>query len=95
MATQIDNLYQDLSHPVQKKATAKGLHLKVAAHYEDFIAPNTRVNRNGLHHSVYDNDIVDLFDYYFKAVKATPLQGMQLVDYSQPKYHDIRPAPEA
>lgn len=90
MTTQIDNLYQDLSHPVQQNAAAKGLHVKVAAHYLDFIAPDARVIRIGLRHFVYANDIVDSFEYYFKAVKPTPLRGgVQLVDSSQPKYHYV------
>lgn len=90
MTNQIDNLYQDLSHPVQQNAGAKGLHVKVAAHYVDFISPDARVIRIGLRHFVYPNDIVDSFEHYFKAVQPILMQGgMQLDDYSQPKYHDV------
>jgi len=40
-------------------------------------------------HAVYLKDILALFDYYHKAVMPSNVDGVSLVDYSSPRYHDV------
>jgi FkbM family methyltransferase len=43
-------------------------------------------------HAPYTLDVADHFDYYHGAVEAETVDGIALVDYSQPREHRLRPS---
>lgn len=88
MITQIDQLYQRLSEPVALIAADHGIEVMAAAHYLDF-RRGQKVVRVSLRHYVYGEDIAKSFDYYHDAVAPVEIDGVALVDYSTPRYHDV------
>lgn len=40
-------------------------------------------------HNIYLLDIINSFQYYFKAVKPIEIDGIRLIDYSTPRYHEV------
>lgn len=88
MQTVVDQLYQNLTHPIQELANKKDIQVKVSAHYLDFINSD-RIIRTNIKHLIYSYDIVNSFDYYFSAVTPTEFNEFKLVDYSLGKYHDV------
>lgn len=71
MTEQLDNLYGEINHPINKDALKNGIQLKASAHYIDVIRGDCIVRVN-LRHFVYLGDIINSFDYYFNAVVCTP-----------------------
>ncbi len=88
MLTQNDQLYPYLDHPLQKSAAEKGIQIKMAAHYLDFVQQD-KIVRISLKHFVYGPDIISSYAYYFGAVESVTFNSYKLVDYSAPKYHDV------
>lgn len=40
-------------------------------------------------HQIYLNDFILNFDFYFSGVESRNLQGIDVVDYSKPSWHDV------
>jgi len=89
MITQIDQLYQIINHPLQQVANQRNIQIKASAHYIDFIRNNRELIRLSVKHFIYAADMINSFEYYFSAVNSIEFNGMLLVDYSCPKYHDV------
>ena len=77
--------------PVVMRAYAhsKGMSLRRSCDHLDVIR-NSRVIRLSIEHSIYVLDIINSFDYYFDAVVPFKYEDINLVDYSTPRYHDVR-----
>jgi len=65
------------------------LKLRKCSNSYEFISGRKTV-RVSNKHMAYMPDIIDSFDYYFDAVEPTLESGQCVVDYSVPKYHDVR-----
>lgn len=77
-------------HPLIMKTVAakRGFTLHLHDSFMDVIK-NDRVIRIAREHTIYLNDIFTSFDYYFKAVMPFNVNGLSIVDYSSPRYHDV------
>lgn len=84
----LENLYVGLDHPLTQAAHAQGIEIRLGADFMDFIRGD-KIVRIAIKHFIYGTDIVNSFDYYFSAVEHGRRFGKSLVDYSQPKYHDV------
>jgi len=69
-------------------AAARGMSLHASAHYVD-VVHGSRIIRVALRHAHYVYDVVTSFEAYFSAVEPLPQAGMQLVDFSTPRWHDV------
>ncbi len=65
-----------------------GLTVHVSSHFMD-IRKNDLVLRLSHRHRVYFHDIVTCFDFYAGAVVPVEVDGIKLVDYSTPRWHDV------
>ena len=71
-----------------KEANKRGLSLHNRGLFLEIVNDNN-VIRISQDHLVYLYDIIISFDYYFRAVTPFFLSGMNIVDYSSPRYHDV------
>ncbi len=71
------------------RAKKRGFQLKRRGEQLDIIN-GSKVIRLSLDHGIYGKDIIESFDYYYDAVLPIRYCGMELVDYSTPRYHDVR-----
>jgi len=69
-------------------AGRKGLKLAIDRDYVD-VRQGAKVIRLSHRHQFYLPDLIRDFDYYFSAVEPICLGGVELVDYSTPRYHDV------
>ena len=78
------------AYPLIMKSEAKkrGLSLHVHGAFLE-VSKNDRIIRISREHAVYLNDILLSFDYYYKAVEPFNANGLSIVDYSGPRYHDV------
>lgn len=76
--------------PILTKYSAKkkGLVIKHKSDFTDIIRGDD-VIRISSRHLVYLGDILTSFDYYYSAVVPLKWFGINLVDYSTPRYHDV------
>lgn len=73
---------------LKKAAAAKNIHLALHPRHLDF-SKGRQVIRIAPRHVVYGHDIINAFDYYFQAVKPEVISESLIVDYSQPKFHEV------
>lgn len=66
-----------------------GLSVKKYNLFFDIKASDGRCIRISRRHNVYLLDIFNSFDYYFNAVHPIEIDGIRLVDYSTPRFHEI------
>jgi FkbM family methyltransferase len=83
-------LYMKTLYPsaVRKKAKKHGLTTKFNPNSVE-IADKSRaiiINRN---HAVYIGDMIENFQYFHGAVKPVNTAGVDVVDYTKPKFHDV------
>ena len=76
-------------HSLADAASSRGLEVWLTAEHFD-VCDGSRVVRLNNRHLVYARDIVDSFDYYFGAVEPRKTCGIEIVDYSSPRYHDVK-----
>jgi FkbM family methyltransferase len=69
-------------------SASKGIQLVEKDEFIDF-ASKDRLIRISKRHSIYSKDIIYWFDYYFSAVAPISCFGLNMVDYSTPRYHDV------
>jgi FkbM family methyltransferase len=83
-------VYMRTVHPASIKSLAreKGLSAHFADETIDIRRGSTAV-RIGRRHAIYVKDVVDNFDFYYGAVASIGLNGLEMVDYSTPRYHDV------
>ncbi|HSD16770.1 MAG TPA: FkbM family methyltransferase [Thermomonas sp.] len=81
----VNAAYPVLMGGVARKA---GLRLVGGAGHFD-VVKGERTIRVSRKHTVYLQDVIRYFDYYFSAVKAVPEGSSRVVDYSTPRYHDV------
>lgn len=74
---------------MQKFGSTKGVELINNFDCLDFFK-NNKIIRINKQHEIYYQDIIDSFDYYYDAVKPITIEGVDVVDYSSPRYHDVR-----
>lgn len=77
--------YQSLNEDAKKL----GLGVAVNSDSIDVINGDRVVRVNRRRHNFYTPDIINNFEYYFSAVQPVLNNGFRMVDYSQPKYHDV------
>lgn len=77
--------YQSLSEEARKL----GLLVVVNSDSIDVVSGDKAVRINKARHSFYALDIINNFEYYFSAVQSVKNNNFSLVDYSQPRYHDV------
>lgn len=89
MINQLEKLYPSLvNHPLSEFAQLNGMHIKLTAHYIDIIR-NNKIVRISLKHLIYASDIIKSFEYYFNSVTPYLFAGVELVDYSSPRWHEV------
>lgn len=66
-----------------------GLSIKKHKLFFDIITNDGRCIRISRKHKVYLSDIINSFEYYFTAVYPIEIDGIRLVDYSTPRFHEI------
>ncbi|GAA3885107.1 hypothetical protein GCM10022276_00030 [Sphingomonas limnosediminicola] len=83
-------VFMSLFHPnvVRRAAQKHGL-TAAFDHSTVEIGDGRRVVRLARKHAIYANDVVNDFDFYHGAVVAEITDGLELVDYSSPKFHDV------
>jgi FkbM family methyltransferase len=59
------------------------------ANFIDF-ASSEKVVRLNEKHAVYSLDIIKGFDYYFESVEPTRNRHLEIVDFSQPRFHQVK-----
>jgi FkbM family methyltransferase len=69
-------------------AMRNGARLRVGSDACDIVVGHRRI-RVSHRHQVYLPDIVRAFDFYHSAVRPMHIGGVELVDYSTPRYHDV------
>lgn len=63
----------------------------MSKHADDiFIKDGNRSIKLSIKHLIYLQDIINSFEYYFDAVKPLEIDGTQLVDYSTPRFHEVK-----
>ena len=77
-------------HPrmVRRQAKKRGLTVDFSGSSVD-ISDGRRIVRLARRHSIYANDVVNDFDFYHGAVAPDVTDGVEVVDYSVPKPHEI------
>ena len=82
--------YMSVVHPglVRKAARQHGLRAEYGSNTID-IADETRVVRIRRAHAIYANDVVSGFEFFHGAVVPEQVDGVELVDYSRPKFHQM------
>lgn len=70
------------------KSKKQNIYIKNRYQYFDIIKDDC-VIRLSSKHSVYINDIVNYFNYYYNAVVPINCGNLKIVDYSSPRYHDV------
>jgi hypothetical protein len=86
LPTKIVNMIIDIYPQVLWKG---GLSIKKHKLFFDIIASDGRCIRISRKHKVYLSDIINSFEYYFTAVHPIEIDGIRLVDYSTPRFHEI------
>lgn len=77
-------------YPVLMGSVAKQAGLKLRASGDHFdISRGERIVRIAKRHTVYLQDAIRYFDYYFSAVNPEPEGSTLVVDYSQPRLHEV------
>lgn len=71
-----------------RMAAANGLTIRSTDRAFDVVRGDC-VLRIAREHAVYMPDIIEAFDYYYAAVKPYRWRGLNVVDYSSPRYHDV------
>lgn len=71
--------------PIAKK---NGVRISIQRSFCDVIV-DSRVVRVSHRHQIYLKDVARAFDFYFSAVKPAVVDGMEVVDYSEPRFHDV------
>lgn len=83
-------VYMHTIHPIfiKKLAKSKNLNVKFYDNFIDVIQSKkiVRLNRK---HSIYLKDVVDNFDFYHNAVHSISMDGLNIVDYSTPRFHEV------
>jgi FkbM family methyltransferase len=67
----------------------KGLLVNMNKQYFEIKDQHRRCIRISRKHNIYLKDIFNSFEYYFTAVYPIELNGISLVDYSTPRFHEI------
>ena len=73
---------------MKREAAKRGFSLRLHDSLIEVIK-NDRMIRISREHTIYLNDILLSFDYYHKAVMPFKVNGLSIVDYSSPRYHDV------
>jgi FkbM family methyltransferase len=73
---------------LKKSAEKKEINVSITHDYVRFIKGN-RVIQIALKHFIYSADMVNSFDYYYGAVRPLEIDGISLVDYATPRYHEM------
>lgn len=71
--------------PIARKA---GVKLVVRPRYCD-VRQGNRAVRLAHRHQIYLKDVARNFDYYFSAVAPERIDGIEVVDYSSPRWHQV------
>ena len=89
-STVISELYQKLqpSHPLAERAKNKGIEIFVSSDFLDFKS-SEKTLRVSHRHSIYFQDVIDNFQFYFSSVVPEKIDGMLFVDFSSPRFHYI------
>lgn len=69
-------------------ADKKGFQVSKQGRYID-IKQRKKCIRLSINHINYFQDIIHSFKYYFHAVKPLEIDGIELVDYSTPRFHEV------
>jgi FkbM family methyltransferase len=77
-----------LPHALKRRAARHGIRMTIGRDRIDLIK-GTTVLRLSADHAVYVPDAIESFDYYVGAVIPFKVRGMDVVDYSTPRYHDV------
>jgi FkbM family methyltransferase len=82
--------YMSLVHPgvVKRNARRHGLSVEFGKDTMD-VTDGKRIVRLGRSQAIYANDILNNFSFFHGAVIPEAVDGMELVDYSTPKFHDV------
>lgn len=67
----------------------KGLYVNKQKMFFDIKDKTGKVIRISRKHNFYLPDIINSFHYYFKAVNPIEIDGIRLIDYSTPRYHEV------
>lgn len=74
-----------VSHVLPKK----GISVKKYPMFFEIRKQPNKIIRISRQHNRYLPDILNSFEYYFRAVKCLNFNGIQLVDYSLPRFHEV------
>lgn len=80
---------------MQTRAASKGIRLvleKTGKSLKVLISRQAESIKISIRHFAYLQDVIDNFDYYFDAVKPDVLDGLGVVDYSEPRQHMLMPS---
>jgi FkbM family methyltransferase len=83
-------VYMRTIHPTSIKGLARDHGL--SAHFTDETIEVRRGNKSvrlGRRHAIYAQDVVNNFDFYYGAVASIGFNGLEMVDYSTPRYHEV------
>jgi FkbM family methyltransferase len=69
-------------------ANKHGVRLDIRRDFIDVVSGD-RVVRISHRHQVYLTDVTSEFDFYHSAVEPILIDGVRVVDYSTPRYHDV------
>jgi len=83
------NLDSELDVTTKKAIESSGYTFFSSDRYLDII-DGLRIVRISQAHSFYVHDIIGSFDFFYSAVSPTQADNYSIVDYSQPRYHNVR-----
>jgi FkbM family methyltransferase len=72
-----------------QKLKKNGLSIRKCDYSFDILDNTNRCVRISRKHYFYLQDIVNSFDYFFSAVIPLEINGLLLVDYSTPRFHEV------
>jgi FkbM family methyltransferase len=83
-------VYMSMVHPgmIKKAARKQGLDVEFDKDVIDITHANRTVRINRAH-AIYANDVVSGFEFFHGAVVPEKVDGTELVDYSEPKFHHM------
>ena len=85
----IEELYRyNYNHPATQSASLLGIEIVASAHDIE-LRKGSQILRLGVHHMIYLYGIILEFDFYFKSVAPLVYADKEIVDFSEPKYHDV------
>jgi FkbM family methyltransferase len=83
------SLDRELEIAIKKSIESSGYNFSFSDKHIDII-DGLRVVRISRAHAIYVNDIIGSFDFFYSAVSPVQTGGYSIVDYSKPRYHNVR-----